>query len=255
MKTFWGQLRLLGYFIGTIVAGLCLLFMSPLGAAEEILVLEVEGSPGEAPPSGWELTTHHGSAGLATVREDIGPALKFYADKSSFSIQKEIDVDLRQTPWLVWQWKVTALPEQGNFTNPNIDDQAAQIILGFSKRFWELRETISYIWGNTFPIGTMGNTAVGDLLPLLQMKAVVVRSGKHDVGKWIVESRNVFEDYKQLYGKDPGTVVGVRIQINSQHTGAQAESLWSWVAFMPNPYHGETAILNPLRTPAASPGK
>lgn len=48
---------------------------------------------------------------------------------------------------------------------------------------------------------------------------------------WISESRNVFEDYKQLYGKEPKRVVGIRIQINSQHTKAQAESLWGRIAF------------------------
>lgn len=77
----------------------------------------------------------------------------------------------------------------------------------------------------------MDDTAAGALLPLLDLKAAVVRSGEKDMGIWISESRNVFEDYKQLYGKEPDRVVGVRIQINSQHTKAQAESLWGPVTF------------------------
>ena len=94
---------------------------------------------------------------------------------------------------------------------------------------------MSYIWGNTFLICTMDDTAAGKLLPLIDMRAVVVRSGKNDMGTWISESRNVFEDYKQLYGKEPESVVGIRIQINSQHTKAYAESLWDRIAFTSNP--------------------
>ncbi|MEP6889971.1 MAG: hypothetical protein ABI955_04660, partial [Nitrospirota bacterium] len=61
---------------------------------------------------------------------------------------------------------------QGDFTNAEQDDQAAQLILAFSKSFWEMRKTVSYIWGSTAPIGTMGDTAAGEFLPLLDLKAV-----------------------------------------------------------------------------------
>jgi hypothetical protein len=81
----------------------------------------------------------------------------------------------------------------------------------------------------------MEDTAAGAFLPLIDLKAVVVRSGETDMDTWISESRNVFEDYKQLYGKEPENVVGIRIQINSQHTEAQAESLWGRVAFKSTP--------------------
>lgn len=114
-------------FIGTIIVSRCLHLLSLPAAAEEIPVLEVEEQPGLATPRGWELTTHDGSAELTTTREEHGPALKLHADKSSFSIQKEINVDLRLTPWLVWQWKVTALPKQGDFTRTEQDDQAARL--------------------------------------------------------------------------------------------------------------------------------
>jgi hypothetical protein len=165
------------------LVSLCLIFVNPLEAAEEIPVLEVEEESGHALPRGWELTTHHGTADLATVRETIGPVLRFHSNSSSFSIQKEITVDLRRTPWLTWDWKVTALPEGGSFTDSDADDQCAQLILAFSKRFWQMRKTVAYLWGGESPTGTMGDSAAGSLLPFVQMKAVVVRSGKRDLDK------------------------------------------------------------------------
>ena len=235
VNTILKQSLLLISFIGTIVVSLCLQFVSLRATPIEVPVLEVEGQSDQATPQGWELTTHHGTAELAIVSQEIGPALKLHADKSSFFIQKEFNVDLRLTPWLVWQWKITALPKQGDFTRTEQDDQPAQLILAFSKRFWEIRKCVSYVWGNTAPIGTMEDTAAGAFLPLIDVKAVVVRSGETDMDTWISESRNVFEDYKQLYGKEPESVVGIRIQINSQHTEAQAESLWGRIAFKSTP--------------------
>jgi hypothetical protein len=68
-------------------------------------------------------------------------------------------------------------------------------------------------------------------VPLMTVKVVVVRSGPAETGKWITESRNVYEDYKKLYGSEPPTVNGVRLQINSQHTKTSAESYFADVVF------------------------
>ena len=65
----------------------------------------------------------------------------------------------------------------------------------------------------------------------MKIKAVVVRSGRTDTGKWISEMRNAYEDYRIIFGHEPPHVSGVRIQINSQHTATQGESLFSNVRF------------------------
>jgi Fe-S cluster assembly scaffold protein SufB len=70
---------------------------------------------------------------------------------------------------------------------------------------------------------------------LRSVKAVVVRSGETNKGAWITETRNVREDYKRLFGEEAEKVVGVRIQINSQHTKSQAESFWRSVTFKAAP--------------------
>jgi len=44
-------------------------------------------------------------------------------------------------------------------------------------------------------------------------------------------TRNVAEDYKRLFGHAPDKVVGIRLQINSQHTKSRAESYWRSLTF------------------------
>ena len=51
------------------------------------------------------------------------------------------------------------------------------------------------------------------------------------MGRWIAESHNVAADFERAYGKPAPRVKGLRLQINSQHTGTVAESYFGDVAF------------------------
>ena len=65
--------------------------------------------------------------------------------------------------------------------------------------------------------------------------AVVCQSGAAEANRWIAESRNVAADYERAYGKPAPRVKGLRLQINSQHTGTVAESYFGEVAFRSTP--------------------
>jgi len=209
------------------VLGLILCLVPGWGlGAQEVIIVDFSREKDKV-PQGWELSEHEGKADLALVTDGRGPVLRLRSDSSSFAIQKAVEIDLRQTPILAWQWKVAELPKGGNFFQRSTDDQAAQLVLAFS---W--RRFITYIWDSTAPAGTMADAPSP---PLRSVKAVVVRSGEANKGTWITETRNVREDYKRLFGDDAEKVVGVRIQINSQYTKSQAESFWRSVTFKAAP--------------------
>jgi hypothetical protein len=104
------------------------------------------------------------------------------------------------------------------------DDQAAQLFLAFTKT-----KSIVYIWDTTAPEGLMSEAIAP---PLMTIKLVVVRSGPAELGKWVTETRNVYEDYKKFYGEEPPAVKAMRLQINSQHTGTSAESYFADVMYL-----------------------
>lgn len=174
-------------------------------------------------PKGWQLKEKSGEANFAIVRDGDIHALRLRSANTSFSVQKDVKVDVKQYPILTWKWKVVKLPAGGDFRKMKTDDQAAQLFLAFSKT-----KAIVYIWDTTAPKGTLDDAPSP---PFMTIKAVVVESGKAEMGKWIVESRNVYEDYKKLFGKEPPPVAGVRLQINSQHTKTSAESYFGDVMF------------------------
>jgi hypothetical protein len=195
------------------------------GALEDRLVIAdfSTGVDEKGVPRGWQLKEKSGKADVAAVKDDGIAAVRLRSADTSFSLQKEVRVDLKQYPVLTWKWKVTKLPAGGDFRKSSADDQAAQLFLAFSKT-----RAIVYIWDTAAPQGEMGNAAAPFFMSI---KAIVVRSGKSDIGTWLTETRNVYDDYKKLFGEEPAEVAGVRLQINSQHTGTSAESFFADVAF------------------------
>ena len=164
------------------------------------------------------------------VVHDAGDqVIKLRSDSSSLSLEKSILVDLKQTPYLEWEWKVTILPKEGTFTAAESDDQAAQLLVTFSKSLFERRKVITYLWDSTAPKGTMAEAPAAP--PFLNIKAVVVESGDSHMGKWVLEKRNLVEDFRMLFGTAPEQVIGLRIQINSQHTQSDAEAFWKTIRF------------------------
>jgi hypothetical protein len=118
---------------------------------------------------------------------------------------------------------VTQLPTNGDFRKSKTDDQAAQLFLAFTRT-----KAIVYIWDTSAPQGLTEPTSP---VPFMTVHVVVVRSGPAGLGTWINETRNVYEDYKKFFGSEPPEVTGVRLQINSQHTGSSAESFFADIEF------------------------
>ncbi|OGW40539.1 MAG: hypothetical protein A2010_15175 [Nitrospirae bacterium GWD2_57_9] len=200
-----------------------LIFADPVLAGQQVIADFSKGLDAAGVPHGWQLKEKAGKADIAAVRDEGIAAVRLRSSRSSFSLQKEVRVDLKQYPLLSWKWKVTKLPAGGDFRRASTDDQAAQLFVAFSRT-----RAIVYIWDTSAPQGTMGDAA-GPFF--MSLKAVVVRSGSSEAGKWIAETRNVYEDYRKLFQEEPGPVTGVRIQINSQHTGTAAESFFDQVLF------------------------
>ena len=193
-------------------------------AADDVAIADFSSTlEASGVPAGWQVKEKSGKAAFAVVKDDGVAAVRLRSANTSFSLQKEVLVNLQQYPVLTWKWKVTKLPVGADFRKSDTDDQAAQLFLAFSKT-----RAIVYIWDTTAPEGTMGNAA-GPFF--MSIKSVVVRSGKNGTGSWLTESRNVYDDYRKLFGEEPAGIHGVRMQINSQHTETSAESYFADVAF------------------------
>jgi hypothetical protein len=178
-------------------------------------------------PADWKILVNRGKPDISPCKDNDVSCLRLKSIKSSFALERNVDVDPSQMPYLTWRWKVAQLPGGGDFRHASTDDQAAQVLVGFSDR-----HVLSYLWDTTAPKGTMESASS---IPLVHIFAVVCESGASEVNRWIRESRNIADDYQRAYGKPAPRVKGIRIQINSQHTGTVAESYFGDVAFRTTP--------------------
>lgn len=174
-------------------------------------------------PADWKIEVNHGKPEVSLCQPVDGCCVHLKSVRSSFSLERSVDVDPNQMPVLTWRWKVSQLPAAGDFRHASTDDQAAQVLVAFADR-----RVVSYIWDSTAPKGTAQTTS---FIPLVHVFAVVCESGSSMVNQWVSESQNLAADYQRAYGKQAPHVKGLRIQINSQHTGAIAESYFGEVAF------------------------
>jgi hypothetical protein len=175
----------------------------------------------------WQIKEHSGKAQISSCGEDEGFCLRLTSLNSSFSLEHNVDVNPSDLPYLTWSWKVAQLPPAGDFRKSSTDDQAAQVLVAFADR-----RVLSYIWDSNAPKGTIQSAST---IPLVHVVAVVCESGPNDLNKWLNETRNVAADYARVFGKPAPRIKGVRLQINTQHTGAQAETSFGQVAFRSTP--------------------
>jgi hypothetical protein len=197
--------------------------MGTFAASTPLVILNATSAAPGRLPDGWQLKVNRGTPDITVIGEPSGQALRFKSRKSSFALERGVDVDITQFPVLTWTWKVSELPTGGDFRRSSTDDQAAQVMVAFSDR-----RVLSYIWDSSAPKGSRQSAFA---LPFLRISALVCRSGREELNQWLPESHNLAEDYQKAFGRSLARVKAIRLQINSQHTGSSAESYFGDISF------------------------
>jgi len=224
-------------FTRIIIFFLLLIWSGPafLWAGEgEILIVDrfSGGVDDRGIPVGWTLEKTPGSKSKISIERDKESYfLHLLSIDDSFGVKKDISFDIRQYPYLSWQWKVTRLPKGGDIRNRDTDDEAGQIYVIFP-RFPAFINSLSvgYIWDTQAPVGFSGTSTAYS-----RMKYVVLQSGPSKLNQWIFETRNVYEDYKKLFQGEPIPVGAVLLYINSHHTKTSAECYYGQIFFSSRP--------------------
>jgi hypothetical protein len=149
-------------------------------------------------------------------------------------IAKEMNYDLKKFPVLAWRWRAHKLPRGGDERHKKSGDSAAGIYIIFPgalkpealKNRWAISipvpdamkpECIKYVWSASLPPGTITDSPYSS-----KTKVVVLQNGSSSVSRWMTEEVNAYEDYKRLFGKEPGMVRAVGILTDADNTASEA---------------------------------
>ncbi len=168
-------------------------------------------------PRAWKLTINSGHADADVVNRNNMNILHIKCIDSSFSLEHIVPVDPADYNSIIWTWKAVRLPESGDVRKKRRNDQALQLLVGF-----ENKKVLSYVWDTNAPEGTVAHEHV--MWPIsVSIAVIVVESGAANLGKWVTQTRNIYEDYEKFFNEQPPRVKGVRVQSNTQHTRDTAE--------------------------------
>jgi hypothetical protein len=209
-----------------LILGIVLSLPVALQGEPSSIVFDFNGKPDKNNvPAGWKLKVKKGKADFRIFTEGDEKVLCFKSVKSSFSFQRKINVDIRRYPYMIMKWKAIRLPAGGDVRKGKTNDQALQTLIAFKGK-----KVLSYVWDTTAPVGTVTDESVPWPISL-KIKVLTVKSGDAELGQWVTVTRNIYEDFKELFGSEPPPAEGLRVQINSQHTGTTAESCFGKVVF------------------------
>jgi hypothetical protein len=204
-------------------------FICAVGASRpDLHLLDATVTNADGSPKGWSLMVKEGKPRLHSLDDGGRHGICLDALNSSFSINRQVNVDLRKVPRLHWSWRAEMLPPRGDFRESDTDDQAAQLFVAFERSGILAPTAINYIWDTNAPEAAVGNYSIPFVI---NVKTVVVTSGESSVGSWIAMERDVAGDYKRLFKDDPPLVSAIRFQVNSQHTRSRAEGCIAEIVF------------------------
>lgn len=214
------------------------------GPGEEVVVKIVDDVPVKLPfpgvPLSWELKEFTGRAQVEVVRDDERLVFRLASERTSYALYRDVTLDVKEFPLLTWSWKVTKLPTGGDVRERTTDDQAGQVYVIFPR--WPFprinSDVVGYVWDSRAPVGLRVASPQAT-----NVKLVVLQSGAELVGQWVREERNVYQDYVELFGKEPPRVGQIAIMIDSNDTRSQAEAFMDELVFRRAP--GRTSSANP----------
>jgi hypothetical protein len=229
------------------------LIPSPSLYCQEPKVLEVgkfsEARIEDTLPAGWQPLVfkkieRHTIYRL--VRDDQTVVVKAVAEASASGLTRKIKIDPREYPVVQWRWKVTNILKKGDVSRKEGDDYPARIYITFEydaaklgffdKIKYEAAHllygeypplaAINYIWANKAPQGTMVPNPYTD-----RVMMIVVESGEPRLNEWIIEERNLYEDYKRAFKEEPPLISGVAIMTDADNTGESATAYYGDILF------------------------
>lgn len=145
----------------------------------------------------WQAKSFVGHTQYEITELDDQTVLHASSDQSASGLAKEIKVDLKQTPYLNWSWRIeNRLPNMDETTKAG-DDYAARLYIVKSGGFfiWKTK-ALNYVWSSNQEKGAVWDNAYAGS----NARMIALRDAADGKSKWVSEKRNVFEDMIALYG-------------------------------------------------------
>ncbi|MGF1769936.1 DUF3047 domain-containing protein [Enterovibrio makurazakiensis] len=185
------------------------------------------------PLSEWEKKRFEGETEYQLVQNIHfnAPVLYGRSEASASGLIREMEIDLTETPWISWYWKVSESPTVTNEIFKAQDDFAWRIGVTVTPGLTMMSsETIIYVWS----ANKTHNSFWGNPFSPRSFKMLAANGGV-EKGEWQYVSRNVREDFQRLYGENYRTLSAVSIMSDSDNSKSRSAAYMSTIRFSSSP--------------------
>lgn len=195
-------------------------------AADTSRVIVGEFSGGSL--EGWKPKSFKGTTQYTIELLDDVRVLRANSEQSASGLVKEQRIDLEQTPYLNWRWRIENRLGARDEQSKSGDDYAARIYVVVSGgwAFWRTR-AINYVWADNSPKGMVWPNAFAGRNAMM----IALRSADDQTGTWYQEKRNVLRDLEAQFGKGIRYIDGVALMTDTDNAGGSAVAYYGDIYF------------------------
>jgi hypothetical protein len=183
----------------------------------------------KTPVKGWWMVSYFAVPPTQYLRVGRG-IIKAESLGSRSSLFKEVGEKGKNLPILSWGWKVSNVVRSAIETKRDRFDAAARVMIVFGKErgFRTIKGgepsglKIEYIWASRLAKGH-----VFDHPGEKNCKVFVLESGESKAGQWVYEQRSIHKDFKTAFGTDPGEVLAIGIETDTDHSNERVTAYYS----------------------------
>ena len=184
--------------IGNVVmaAGLVALLALPSGSlsaqGQQLVLEDFQAKEADGFPASWDhesQRSHSKGREAYKVQSENGTHFLSAKDAGQRIKKKKIDWDPKAYPVLTWRWRLNKASEG---TEP-----LAAVYASLDTDLMFIPVFTKYIWSATKPEGTVIEGG------MFSGSEIVVQSGTTQVGQWVEEKVNAYEDFKRIHQHEP----------------------------------------------------
>jgi hypothetical protein len=183
-------------------------------------------------PQGWEEVVLRRDLRRTDYRlvDFEGRRVMRASGRGATGLRCRLRADPRDAPWVSWSWRTREVPPGMCVQRSETDDSPARVIVAFQgdERDLSMRDraifelvhlitgerlpyaTLMYVWDAQLPVGTIVNYSRTS-----RIRYLVVESGAARARRWLRYERNLVEDFRKVFGEEPGLVGSVGLMTDS----------------------------------------
>lgn len=176
----------------------------------------------------WRVKEFKGRTSYLIVADGTSQVLQADSAGTASGLMHRKEFLIADYPVISWRWKVDGVIEKGDALHKQGDDYAARVYIIFPHWFYPNTKSLNYIWANTLQKGSVVPNPYTDSAMM-----IAVESGPENAGSWQTVRRNIADDYRRAFGKEPPKKGVVAIMTDTDNTGGRARAWYDDIRIEP----------------------